>query len=316
MSISPQFVSLEMRKLAYDKLFSHPNLQLRIWTKEHPLSNQDMAENFMTEWNLFGFGDFVYHSQLGQSVWEKAAKCIQQGAPLSEIQQAVTHVGPWGPYRGTLNVGYLYEWTESDRVVYVGFSRQDDVRRRQRAHKSFRESGAAFRVVGFGSRNSETSLINCRILNRDSLRNSKVEPLRGLDMFSDPGASSLKGILIVGMENKYPLPDSPFKNSAQTFKRSISQLMRHIRCNARLTIGESLVEIVREKAHRIRPGYPPKYVAIETLGEDSIMMGRGDLVEVVCSACKTLGVTTKQSQDREPIQIHVDPVCCEAVGKQ
>ena len=286
------------RERALKALLLHPLLQLQLWTEKHPLSRQDMAENFMVGW-------LPCHA--GYPERERAANLVAKEAALEEIRQAA-RFGRQGFGDYIPDVQMLYEWVDSkDQIVYVGITK--DLRERRIGHERFRiKPGMKMRMVGFGTVDDETALIHSRLLAGAPLLNTKMTPLRGLDVFGDCSARHLAELMVVGIQTGIPIPRKLPWGDIGT-KKSNSDLLA-MRWNARITISESQspkVQSMINGRHRLRKSTRACMAPIQDLNMPAWNLFAPP-AETVCMACGSLGMCPIQANQEN--QVHADPACC------
>ena len=305
------------REKALRALSLHPQLQLRLWAGDHPLTRQDMAENFMAGW-------LPCHAYCKER--ERAASLIAKGNPLGEIRRAAEHGRP-GP-----EMRMLYEWTDSrDRVIYVGITK--DLRGRRRGHERFRtKPGMKMRMVGFGTMIDETALIYSRLLAGSPLLNTKMVPLRGLDVFCDCSAMRRPDMLIVGVATKNTPLDlqGVLRDEKKWIPNVVTQTMRWndriagpqnwqtktaysrrwtARDIANHELGRACADEIQEWSlwKMLHP-----YSRRQTMDYWRIGAWHPEISarEVACAKCGQLGLCPGTWDRKIGDLVHLDPVCC------
>jgi hypothetical protein len=318
-------VTLGQRQKAFRELALHPKLQLRLWSQKHPLSSQDMAENFMVGW-------LPHH--VGYLERERAASLVAKGAAIEDIRQAARFERRGF---GISDVQMLYEWIDDkDQIVYVGITK--NLQKRRRGHEQFRSKpGMKMRMVGFGTVDDETALIHKRLLAGVSLLNIKVVPLRGLDVFCDCSVSCLTKMLVVGIVSGVP-PLRRFRVGMKG-ENEFESVLSAMRWNARIMVEKSLAAEARQGIDRLGyHGLSAMRIASDNLFPRSIYAeflhcmrsvpqtvlqsaasGREpfiiptwnrqvEVIEALCDDCGSLGLSPIWCGQNH--LVHVDPVCC------
>lgn len=310
-------VTLEQRKKAFQALSLHPQLQLRLWSGEHPLSSQDMAENFMAGW---------LSCHVGYPEREKAASFVAKGATLEEIKQA-TSSRRQGFRNSIPDVQMLYEWIDDkDRVVYVGITK--DLRKRRTGHDRFRSKpGMKMRMVGYGTVDDETALIHKHLLNGAFLFNIKVAPLRGLDVFCDCSASCLIKMQVVGIETKIPFSQK-LRLDAKEDDKSES-LRSAMRWNARIMVEKSLTvearlgidQLAYHGSRRSLGPFSHQTLSARSIASDNLFPMSTGIEFIHCMRRPPQALIQSEKSGREPFVIptwnrHVEAIeaICENCG--